>query len=112
MTEQEIENKLLFMESLFEKSGAIAQDINEKNREKFGQRQTYKYGDSYYRIEALNFEESGEPYMVISCTDDEKCAQIGLMEDVEALTFDMTDEELEWQVRCVFGIESYPEEEN
>ena len=112
MREQDIENKLLFVESLFEKNGAIPQDINEKNREKFGQRQTFKYGDSYYRIESLSFEEPGEPYMVISCTDDEKCAQIGLMEDVEALTFDMTDEELERQVRCAFGIESYPDEED
>ena len=110
MTEQDIEKKLIFVESLFEKNGAIQEDINEKNREKYGQRRTFFYEGKYYRVDFLKFDEDTQPYMSISCTDEEKFAKIGLMEDVEALSFDMTDEELDTQVRRVFGIEPYPEE--
>ena len=94
MTEEGIEKKLSFVESLFEKNGATPLDINEKNREKFGQRRTFKFGDNFYRVEALKFDEDEHPYMVISCTDDENYARIGIMDDVEALSFDMSEEDL------------------
>ena len=109
MTEQDIEKKLLFVESLFEKIGAKPLDINEKNREKYSQRSIFRYGDRFYRVDVARFDEDSSPYMVLSCTDEDKYAQVGLMDDIEALTFDMADEELEIQVRRVFGIEPYPE---
>jgi len=106
MTEGEIEKKLIFMETLFVKNGAAPLDINEKNREKFGQRRTFKFGDKYFRVDEAKFEEDNRAYMVISCTDDEKYAQIGVMDDIDALSFDMTDEELDRRVRLAFDLES------
>ena len=47
MTEEAIEKRLIFMESLFEKNGATPLEINEKNREKYGQRRAFKYGDKF-----------------------------------------------------------------
>ena len=109
MTELDIEKKLIFVESLFEKNGAMPLDINEKNREKYSRRRIFKYCDKFYRVDVARFDEDSRPYMVISCTDEDKFAQVGLMDDIEALDFDVTDEELETQVRRAFGIEPYPE---
>ncbi len=106
MTEDGIEKKLIFMESLFEKNGAVPLDINEKNREKFGLRRTFKYGDKFYRVDEAKFDGDSHEYMVISCTDNEKFAQIGVMDDIDALSVDLTDEELDRQVRLAFGLET------
>lgn len=105
MTEDEIEKMLVLVELLFEKNGAVPLDINEKNREKFGFRRTFKYGDKFYRVDQAKFEEDNRPYMVISCTDNEKYAQIGVMDDIDALGFDMSEEVLDRQVRIAFGLE-------
>ena len=42
----EIEVKLEFLESIFEKYGAVPLNINEKNMEKFHQRKIYQYKES------------------------------------------------------------------
>jgi hypothetical protein len=110
MTEEMMEEKMRFVESVFEKYGAEPLDINEKNREKFEQRRIFKYKDSYFRVDHLKFEEDDKPYLVLGCTDDEKFAGVGLLEDIDAFSFDLTDEELEQEVRYAFGIDPYPED--
>ncbi len=108
-SKEEMEEKMSFVESLFVKYGAAALDINAKNREKFGQRGIYMYRGMYYRVDSLKFEEDQDPYIVISCTDEDKYADVGLMEDVNAFGFDLSEEELEKEVRYALEIEPYPE---
>ena len=105
-----LEKRLEYVESVFEKYGAKPLDINEKNREKFDQRRAFLYEGNYYRTGILEFDEGDIPYIVISCIDDEKFANVGVMEDVDAFSASLSDEEMEKQVRYAFGIEPYPEE--
>lgn len=105
-----IEQRLEFVESLFAKYGAEPLDIDEKNREKFGQRRLYKYDGSYYRVDQMKFDEDEKPFIILSCTDDEKYADIGLLEDIDAFDFGDSDEKLEKGIRYAFGIEPYPED--
>ncbi len=98
-SEEIIENKLKFVESVFEKCGAKPLDINSKNREKYGQRVIYLYKNSYYRTDYLKFEDDERDYIVISCTSDEKFADLGLLDDIEALPFELAENELEKEIR-------------
>ncbi len=107
---ESMEEKMKYVESVFEKYGAKPLDINQKNREKFDQRQIYLYEGNYYRVDHMQFDEDSLPYLVISTIDNEKYAQVGLLEDIDAFSFDLTPEEMEKQVRYAFGIEPYPEE--
>ncbi len=104
-SEDFLEDKMKYVESVLEKYGAKPLGINKKNRDKFGQRITYLYNNSYYRVDFLKFEEDEKPYMVISCTDEKKYADIGIMEDVEAFPFELTDEEFEKEVRYALEID-------
>lgn len=106
----EIEKKLDIIEHLFEKYGAMPLEINKKNREKFGERRIFFFHDNYYRVGRLVAEDQGDKYMVISCIDNEKYADIGMLEDVEAIPFSADEAELEKQVRYIFGIEPYPKD--
>ena len=94
-------------EALFEKYGAEPLDINQRNREMFGQRRTYMYGGNYYRVDHAVFD--GVPFMIFHSIDDPRYAAVGVMEDVEALPLTLTDEELDKEVRYLFGLEPYPE---
>ena len=47
---------------------------------------------------------------MLSSTDEKKYADIGLLEDIDAFSAGMSDEQLEKQVRYVLGIEPYPED--
>lgn len=105
-----IEKRLDYVESIFEKYGAKALDINEKNRYKFGDRRAFLYDGNYYRTGTMEFEDQDEPYIVISCIDNEKFANVGVMEDIDAFSSKLSDEDIEKQVRYAFGIEPYPEE--
>ena len=105
-----VEQRLEFVEALFTKYGAEPLDIDESNREKFGQRRLFKYNDSFYRVDEMKFEEDDKPFIILSCTDDEKYANIGLLEDIDALDFGDSDEKLEKAIRYAFGIEPYPDD--
>ena len=109
-TKDEIEVKLEYLESIFEKYGAVPLNINEKNMEKFHQRKIYQYKDNYYRVDSADFEDNGEIFLVLSSTDEKKYADIGLLEDIDAFSAGMSDEQLEKQVRYALGIEPYPED--
>ena len=109
MGELKLSEKMEYVESLFEKYGCTPLDINEKNRAKFGERVIYKRYDMYYRTGCMAFEDTGEIFLVISCTDEEKYAKVGVMEDVAAFKADESDEQIEREVRYALGIEPYPD---
>ncbi|WP_034446388.1 hypothetical protein [Butyrivibrio sp. AE2032] len=109
-TQDELNKRMVFVESLFEKYGAKPQELNEKQREKFGQRRIFKHEDSFFRVDNMQFQEGEKPFIVISCTDDEKYASVGMLDDIDALEADVADEELEKAVRYAFGVEPYPED--
>lgn len=105
-TEEFIEEKMQFVESLFERFGATALEINEKNRSKFGQRKIYKCEEKFYRTGRLEIEEEDEkPFIVVSCTDNEDYAKVGLLDDVDAFEADLSDEAIESKIKDLFEIE-------
>lgn len=85
------ENQMLRVEKLLSRLGAVPQDINQRNREVLGQRISWWLNGSWYRVDHAVIEE--EPFVLISATDEEKLANIGLMEDIEAIPYAATDEE-------------------
>ena len=108
-SDEKYEKKMCYVESIFEKYGALPLDINQKNREKYGQRRTYLYKDIYYRLDHLIFEGDGKPYMIISRTEQAEYANAGLMKGMEAFSFELSEDRLENEVKFAFGIEPYPE---
>ncbi len=105
---EEVEKRLDYIENSFERNGGEAlEELNVKNREKFGQRRTFKWNGKFYRTDVIKFDESETPYMVISCTDDENYAKIGLMDDIDVFGFELSDAELDRHVRCALGMERY-----
>ena len=109
-TRDDLEKKMDFVESMFVKYGAQPLELNEKHREKFGQRRIFKHEDSFYRVDSMQFQEDETPFVVISCTDDEKYASVGMLDDIDALEVDLTEEEMEKSVRYALGVEPYPED--
>ena len=101
------EERLSFIESLFVKYGARPTALNEKNRERFDQRQIFSLNGNYYRAEADVFD--GSLFFVLSVTDKQDYAAVGIMEDVDALPEQADDARLEQAVRYALGIEPYPE---
>ena len=107
MTNQQLNEKMDFVERCFVKYGAVPQDINH-NRERLGQRRTYLYKGSFYRVDTAEFD--GEPFLIINCIDDPRFASVGLMEDVNAIPGTLDDDRLEKEVRYALDIEPYPED--
>ena len=101
--EEKVENRLLFLEEMFMKFGAVETGIVSQDTE--DGRKIYLKGEKYYRAGTLKFPDSDEVYLVISCTDEEKYAHLGIMDDVDAFTPNLTDYELEEKVRFAFGID-------
>ena len=99
--------KMEKVEEFFEKYGAVPQDINQRNRERFGQRRAFLYRGNYYRVDHAEFDDI--PFLLIDCIDDPKYASVGVMEDVEAIPVTLSDEKLEKEVRYALEIEPYPE---
>ena len=108
-TTKSIEKQLELVESYFVKYGCTALDIN-KNREKFEQRTTFQKEDRFYRADTAEFDESGTVWIVISCTEDEKFASVGVMDDIGAFEANLSDEEIEQEIKYALGIEEYPED--
>ena len=85
------ENQMLRVEKLLSRLGAVPQNINQRNREVLGQRISWWLNGSWYRVDHAMID--GEPFVLISAIDEEKYANIGLMEDIEAIPYAATDEE-------------------
>ena len=109
-SEEAMEKRISFVESLFTKYGAEQVEMDEKAREKAGVKNVYTYDGSFYKVDALKFDEEADPFIVLSCTDEKKFADLGLFEDIDAFDFTASDEKLEKGVRYAFGIEPYPED--
>ena len=95
------------VEEYFKKYGAVPQDINQRNRDLFGQRQAFLYKGNYYRVDHAEFDDI--PFLLIDCIDDPKYAAVGVMEDVEAIPVTLSDERLEQEVRYALEIDPYPD---
>jgi len=101
--EERIEKRLQFLEETFIKYGAVETEITCQGDE--SGRKVYLKGERYYKAGTLKFEDSDEVYIVISCTDEEKYAHLGIMDDVDAFASNLTDYELEEKVRFAFGMD-------
>lgn len=97
-----IEKQLQTVENIFLKLGASELEINEKNRQKFGQRKIFKYNGKYYRADCLHFDENDKVYISLSCTDDEQYANVGLLDDVDAFEIDLSEQSIENKIREMF----------
>ena len=99
------EERLRLAENILERCGAVPTDLNARNRELLGQRMTYRYGDLFYRIDSADFD--GKCFLILSCADSERFAEIGLMEDVEAIDPGLPEEGIESVIRAALGADAH-----
>lgn len=97
MEQEKLENRMRFAEQVLEDAGAAALDINRKNRELLGQRVTYQLNGIFYRIDHTEYD--GETFIILSATEDEKLAGIGLMEDIQAVSAGADDKTIRKKIR-------------
>ena len=102
-----MEELLQKAEALFIKYGAVPTPLNVENRMRFGERVIYERDGCYIRAGAALFD--GQPFLILSSIDRQKFAELGLLEDVDALPLDCPEERLEKAVRYALGVEAYPE---
>ena len=93
ISEEVLETKMRCAERFLEKCGAVPLDNNQRNREVLQQRRTYQYKNDYYRIDHAVFD--GRQFLIVSSTDVEKYAAIGLLEDVDAIPAEASESEIE-----------------
>ena len=91
----DLEQKLKYIESLFEKYHA--EPVAVRNEEKLGLRTTFRCGENYYRIDTEEID--GEVCIIINAIDDSRYAQVGLMEEISAFPAKLTEEEMEKEIR-------------
>ncbi len=103
INEGTIGKKLEFLEDVFLRLGAVETNIVCQGDE--SGRKVFLKGEKYYKAGTLKFPDSEELYLVISCTDQEKYASLGIMDDVDAFPPNLTEYELEEKVRFAFGID-------
>ena len=94
-----------FEEIMVELGAEKKEDFNEKNIEDFGQRSVYQKGNNYYRIDQVQFETDGLPYIIVSAIDREAFAKVGVMEEIEAFPYDIPDERIREVVKEIFETE-------
>ena len=73
-----------------------------------GERRIFEREGVYYRAGTAVFD--GKQFYLLSSIDNPKYAEIGILEDIDALPSDAPASAIEKAVRCAFGIEPYPEE--
>ena len=106
-TESDFEKKLDYVESLLAEYGAERTELNKRNRERFGQRPTYLFNGEYYRVDHIFFAD--KPYIVIEWADEEKLADLGVLEDAEPFPYDLPDSKIRREVCFALDLEPYPE---
>ena len=102
-----MEEILQKVEALFVQYGAVPTQLDEENKIRFGDRVIYERDGCYIRAGAAVFD--GQPFLILSSIDRQKYAELGLLEDVDALPLDCSEERLEQAVRYALGVEPYPE---
>ena len=102
-----LEEKMREMGALFTEYGAVPTDLALKNTEQFGDRRIYAWNGNYYRTGTAAFD--GEDFLLISCIDGLKFAELGIMEDIDLIPAGAERARMERAVRCAFGVEPYPE---
>lgn len=105
MEQEKIEAKKQSVETYLEKYGAVA--VETKSEETFGHRSTYEQGGVYYRVDENEID--GRTFLIVSAADDPKFANVGVMEDVAAFPADLSEEQIEKEVRYLLDVEPYPE---
>ena len=107
MSPKKLEEIVSKVEAYFVKYGAKpAEDLDVSKIALFGQRIPFIYGKEYYRAEAAVLDE--RDYILISTIDDEKLANVSMMDDIAAFPADYPEEKIEKEVRFALGIEPYP----
>ncbi len=99
-----LERRLEFTEEKMLHYGACEVRTNEKNRKLLGWRKTFRYQKNYFRISSAEFDEKA--YIVFSSIDDRTYADVGLMEDIDAVLSDASDEMIDRKVRYVLGLDA------
>ena len=102
-----MEEKLKSVEALFLRYGAVPTELDQENRHRFGDRTIYECKGSYFRAGTASFD--GQDFLMISSIDKQKFAELGILEDVDALPVDCGEEKIEKAVRYALGAEPYPE---
>ena len=102
-----IESRLRFIESLFTRYGAVPTNLDQELRDRFSDRVIYALNGNYYRTSAADFD--GKLFYLLSTIDKLEFADLGIMEDIDALPYDLDDASIEKSVRFALGIDPYPE---
>lgn len=107
MRVESMEEKLEYLEALFVKYGAVPTGLDAEKRRRFGDRVIYERDGSYFRVGTAVFD--GKDFLMISCIDKQKFAEVGVLEDIDALSADCPKERMERAVRYALGVEPYPD---
>ena len=102
-----VEEKLKKLEELFARYGAAPTELDEENRARFGDRAIYELGGTFFRAGTAEFD--GRPFLILSSIDKRKFAEVGILDDIDALPADCGEERMEKAVRYALGVEPYPE---
>ncbi len=106
MEQEKIEEKKQSVENYFVKYSA--KPVETKNKDKLGLRTTFEQGGIYYRVDESEID--GRTFLMISAANDPKFADVGVMEEVAAFPADLTEEQLEKEVRYILEVEPYPDD--
>ena len=74
----------------------VLYSLNERNEIL---RPIYEYNGKFIRIGTIVFDEGDDPYIIVNAIDNEKYARLGVMEEIEAYPYDMTEERIEQVVK-------------
>ena len=89
----------VFEKKMIEYGAVMRDDFDADNREKFKLRPIYEYNGKFFRIGTIVFDEGDDPYIIVNAIDNEKYARLGVMEEIEAYPYDMTEERIEQVVK-------------
>ena len=105
MEQEKLEEKKQSVEKYFVKYGAVP--VETKNQEKYGHRTTFEQGGVFFRVDETEID--GRTFLLVSAADDPKFANVGVMEEVAAFPAELSEEQIEKEVRYVLEVEPYPE---
>jgi len=93
---QTLDRNIVRFEQAMKDYGAVVRsDLDKSNVEKYDLRPIYEFKGNYYRVGSLVFDdEKDTPYIVINAIDNQRFAEIGVMEEIEAYPYDMPEERI------------------